>query len=62
MVGRHRLAILMHHLREIPAVRMMMKGVIHYLTKGHLDAALLSIAVKNSVLPVIFSEYVGCRC
>lgn len=53
-VWRHRLIILMHHLTEISAVRMMMKGVIHYLTKDHSDAALLSVAVKNSALPVIF--------
>lgn len=53
-VWRHRLVILMHPLREIPAVRMMMKGVIHYLTKGHSDVALLSVVVKKSVLSVIF--------
>jgi len=52
-VWRHRLITLMHHLREIPGVRMMMKGVIYYFTKGHSDVALLSAAVKKSVLPAI---------
>lgn len=52
-VWTHRLITLIHHLREIPAVRMMMKGVIYYLTKGHSDVALLSSAIKNSMLLAI---------
>lgn len=45
----------MQRLREIPAVRMIMKSVIYYLTKGHSDVVVLSAAVStpsNMLIPV----------